>query len=430
MTGEYYLNGPDLASSTGVYMNAEMTVCAPDGRYQQGGIVRQMVDCVLLPEQVCDGCSFPCGPYTGLGQVESGEIGVYIMNIDVGEGTGAIVVRANPQIIPKGFIARYNSTLYNEFSSPTYGYLAAPLTEVTYLGDEYFDCGLVDDSPHTLDVYRFDGTDFVISSGETQSINVTSGQLELTADDPGECVMVIPKVSATPSVVEVSIIAPCGVYPPVDFDVTVECVAELQSYASSVMNATSEDACALAVDQTYYVLPVNGDGSELGLYDWVFSDINGQNPLPDGYYYAPVAAPGGYNYYGVENGVVTDIDICIEDVVLGFVISEAQPGACVLNTRNLRLRIWRGVIPVLDQAGPTTGSINTITGTYLARFDVTYEDNTAACCDVEMVIDIDGDEIATLNIGQPPAVGFTDYVLQQGFVLTQTGTITAFVRCA
>jgi len=427
MIGNYYLNGPDLISSTSVYMDSDLTVYAPDGFYKQGTTTRQLLDTVLLPPQVCDSCAMPCGL---LAEVEGGELGVYIMSIEVGPSVGAIVIRVNPQIMPKGIYAEFDSTIYNKLSSETYGYLAAPTAEATYVGDEYFDCGLVDDSPHTLQVYRYDGSGFTISTGETQSITVNSGQLELTADEPGECVMVIPKVTTGSAVVTVSVIAACQ---PTDFDITVNCAAQLEDYASSMVSGTNTGACALAVDQTYYVVPVNGDGVTLGLYDYVYYDINGQNPLPDGYYYSPTAVPGSYDYYQVENGVVVAFDICPAPVTIGWEIREDQPGSCVLNTYNMRMRIWRGVIPVLDQPGPATGTTASETGTFLARFDLLYTDNASptVCCDMEMVIEWEGTEIATLNIGAAPTPPTVDApVLQTTFVIAGSGTLRMFTRCA
>lgn len=53
----YYLNAPTLASSTAVFTDATLTVCAPDGFYSDGTISREQVNCVLLPQQVCPNCT-------------------------------------------------------------------------------------------------------------------------------------------------------------------------------------------------------------------------------------------------------------------------------------------------------------------------------------------------------------------------------------
>ena len=70
----FYLNANNLYSSTAVFLDAALTMCAPDGFYSDGSIVRELVDCVLLPLQQCPNCcSQPCtswhvvgnaGPFT------------------------------------------------------------------------------------------------------------------------------------------------------------------------------------------------------------------------------------------------------------------------------------------------------------------------------------------------------------------------------
>jgi hypothetical protein len=57
----YYINGSSLASSTAVFLDPDLTVCAPDGFYNDAGIVRQQVGCMLLPQQTCPNCcTNPC----------------------------------------------------------------------------------------------------------------------------------------------------------------------------------------------------------------------------------------------------------------------------------------------------------------------------------------------------------------------------------
>jgi hypothetical protein len=56
VSSTYYLNGPSLGSATAVFLNAALTVCASDGFYSDGVIVRELVDCVLLPQQTCPSC--------------------------------------------------------------------------------------------------------------------------------------------------------------------------------------------------------------------------------------------------------------------------------------------------------------------------------------------------------------------------------------
>jgi hypothetical protein len=52
----FYVNGVSLGSATAVFLDPNLTVCAPNGYYSDGTIVRQQVDCVLLPQQTCPNC--------------------------------------------------------------------------------------------------------------------------------------------------------------------------------------------------------------------------------------------------------------------------------------------------------------------------------------------------------------------------------------
>jgi len=299
-TSVFYLNSPSLESATTVFLNAEMTLTAPDGYYQFGGIVRELSGGVLLPPQVCPSCAFPCSDYPIDG---GGEEGVYKINISVGSGLGAIIVTVNPDAIPSGFIAQYDSAYYNAFSSVTYGYLAAT-TGATYLGKTADDCGIVAGSPYTLDVYRYNGTDFTLSSN-TEVVTAISSQIQTTVDSPSDCIMVIPKINSAPSTLELTIYTTC---PYGAFTAEVSCPALLTEIASPSTSRYSDSAsaCIATKNQTYYIAHVNGSGGTLALYDYVFSDAYGQYPLADGYY-ASLATVG---WYRIENGLVQQFGFC------------------------------------------------------------------------------------------------------------------------
>jgi len=51
----YYLDGTTLANSTAVYDDENLTICAADGYYSNDGIVRQLLNCVLLSSLTCTG---------------------------------------------------------------------------------------------------------------------------------------------------------------------------------------------------------------------------------------------------------------------------------------------------------------------------------------------------------------------------------------
>lgn len=77
LSSTYYLNGPSLGSATAVFTDVALTICAADGFYSDGVIVRELVECVLLPQQTCPSC----GPTVSYNCVEG-------TCVDPGDGTG------------------------------------------------------------------------------------------------------------------------------------------------------------------------------------------------------------------------------------------------------------------------------------------------------------------------------------------------------
>jgi hypothetical protein len=244
----------------------------------------------------------PCGDTISV----SGSQGIYYLNIELGDSTGAVVVNFNPLNVPDGISAVFNSVVYNGVSSPLTGWRQGTAGLPTYIGRFYDDCGIVAGSPYTLNEFQYDGTNFV-PLGTTTSVSVASGQMQLTFMAPGNSVMVIPKTASSPSILNLTFIGPCS---GTAFNVTVSCPAALTSYDSSTVNANSSAACSDTIDQTYYVAHVNGSGGVLALYDLVFSDANGQNKLAAGYYQTNDA--GTQEWYEVDsNGVIIQIGDCL-----------------------------------------------------------------------------------------------------------------------
>ena len=298
----YYLNAPSLGSATSVFTNADLTVLAADGFYSDGVIVREQISGLLVAQQTCPACAIPCGGTISA----SGNQGIYYLNIDLGTDIGAVVVTFNPASVPDGISALFDSVVYNGVSSPSYGWLQGTAGLPTYVGDTASDCGIVANSPYTLDEFQYDGSTF-IDLGTTTSVSVVAGQMQLTAAGPGNCKMVIPKTAASPSVVDMTFIGPClGTV----FSIGVACPAPLTSFASSTVNVDSATACSDTIDQTYYVAHVNGAAGTLGLYDLVFSDANGEFKLGAGFY--QTTAAGANEWYQVDaNGVIIAFGDCL-----------------------------------------------------------------------------------------------------------------------
>ena len=298
----YYLNAPSLGSATSVFTNADLTVLAADGFYSDGVIVREQISGLLVAQQTCPACATPCG-----GSISaSGQQGIYYLNIDLGTDIGAVVVTFNPISVPDGISALFNSVVYNGVSSPSYGWLQGTAGLPTYVGATGSDCGIVANSPYTLDEFQYNGSTFT-DLGTTTSVSVVAGQMQLTAASPGNCKMVIPKTAASPSVVDMTFIGPClGTV----FSIGVACPAPLTSFASSTVNVDSATACSDTIDQTYYVAHVNGASGTLGLYDLVFSDANGEFKLGAGFYQTTDA--GSNEWYQVDaNGVIVAFGDCL-----------------------------------------------------------------------------------------------------------------------
>ena len=133
--------------------------------------------------------------------------------------------------------------------------------------------------------------------------------------------MVIPKTAGSPSVLNLTFIGACV---STAFSINVSCPAPLPSFASSTVNVSSATACSDAIDQTYYVAYVNGASGVLGLYDLVFSDVNGEFKLAAGYY--KTTAAGTNEWFQVDaNGVIIAFGDCLLDQFTVYFDSSTTP---------------------------------------------------------------------------------------------------------
>ena len=298
----YYLNGPSLSSSTAVFLDAALQTCAPNGFYYDGLVVREQVDCVLRPVQNCPSC----GPTCGTNIVKSNTNGVYYINANVGAGIGAVAVTFQPGLIPSGIQATYNSVIYNKFNSPTYGILQGTANLPTFMGKTSADCGIVAGSPYTLQRYDYI-LDTFVDSGTTELTTVVSGQMQLTADIPGICTMIIPKTDSTVTNVTVKILSICTLD---NINITVGCPTPLPWFAStSKLSDIEPDYCNEAVPSYFYFsYPINGSAGLIAVGDYVYSDINGASPLANGHYRNDLGT--SKQIYVVTNGIVTSITPC------------------------------------------------------------------------------------------------------------------------
>jgi hypothetical protein len=152
---------------------------------------------------------------------------------------------------------------------------------------------------NNYDVYNWDGDCFNDSA-------VTDGQPVYASDafiidytgktTPEEWYMVVPKTTATKSTLVLQAFASCISN---NWSVEVGCPAPLTSFPIS----DAGDSVCREVGNTAYSAPVTGTAGSPGLWDFVFSDINGLTPYPDGTYVIIHASTG--KYITITNGVIT-----------------------------------------------------------------------------------------------------------------------------
>ena len=308
-TTTYYLNGPTLGSSTTIFLNSSLTTIAPDGFYSDGVTSREQVSGVLLPPSVCNSCGVPCGETISA----TGATGVYLLNLDSGStpsDIGAIIVRFSPASVPDGIRVTYNGNVYNALTSQVDGFhqstdpngftIVGSTTAVASCGS-WYPAG----ATLSLNEFLYDGTSFN-PTGSTQSITISPGDISLSLSAPGSCLMVIPKTSAAPNILNFEFIGPCG---STVWGIETFCPLLLTGFSSSIRTASAD--CFIALTQTYYNASLASTPGTVKLYDFVFSDAFGANPLAAGFYRATGSIFGGADYFEVDaNGVVISTGFC------------------------------------------------------------------------------------------------------------------------
>lgn len=306
-SSSYYLNAPSLGSATAVFTNAALSVCAADGFYSDGVIVREQVDCVLLPQQTCPSCATPCGETINA----SGGQGIYLLDLETGttvSDVGAVIVRFNPYTVPDGIRATLGSNVYNKLTSPVDGlHQSSNAGALTFIGQVSSDCGISGTTYPSLTEFTYNGTTFV-PTGDTQSVTVAAGDVSLGSSAPGSAMMVIPKLTPSPSIINFEVVGPCS---GTAWEMSVACPVLLTGFSSSVVAVSSTAACGLSETTTYYNASLANTPGTVGLYDLVFADAYGNSPLAAGFYNAAGSITGGNQWFQVNaSGVVIALGMC------------------------------------------------------------------------------------------------------------------------
>lgn len=295
----YYLDSATLSAATCIYLDSQLTTCAPNGVYSDGIVTREMLDCVLLPAQPCIGCYESCdSSFSSIGSE-----GIYEISISTGTDVGAIVLRLNDGSKPNGMRAIFNSQVYNKFSSPFDGvHQSTNPSGYTFIGLVSEDCGISGVTYPALPVYKMDAGVFVLQPS-TQSLTVNSGDVSLSTSFQPQ-LMVIPKTSPTALILTLQI---AGVCPPDTWSLESKCPVLLPGYGTSNPVASMGETCDAEIVNEYYFASLI-DNPTINLYDYVFTDQYGQFPVADGFYLAQNM--GVYFGIQVQNGVVIDMGSC------------------------------------------------------------------------------------------------------------------------
>ena len=303
--GEYYLNGVDLATSTGVFMNENLTTCAPVGYYSQGNVVRYLDNtCTLLPRQDCPSCATPCST----SDIESrAGLALCLVPIEVGTSTGAVKVTFDPNAVPDGIRVIYNSATFNKFSAPLDGYHGSTVVNgLTYMGDTAQVGTLISASPHSLAEYElYDGT--FSANGDTAIVAVTAGSVSTSAGSPGACVTYIPKISTSITTLLVEV-AEALVETDPTWTLNVECPAVIAGWSSSKVGAIG--GCSATMDETIYIGKVSGSVNAPVVNDWAFVDENAVNTKALGPYTIQSPSLATYEIIVDTNGIITSVTTC------------------------------------------------------------------------------------------------------------------------
>jgi hypothetical protein len=411
----FYINSTSLTTATAVFLDAPLTVCAPDGIYSDGSIKREMIGCVLQPEQPCVDCGITCPIELSVDPSN----GFYKMVVSVGSNTGAVIIRFFPEDVPNGIIARYNGIAYNSLSSSYDGLHVGLTNEPIYLGAAASDCGLVAGSPFLLTEYVYDGV-VLTPSVTPQLIYISAPQLSLSASTPNLCVMVIPKGLSAVQTVEVDVTSIC----PTDlFSVDVGCVERLQPIYATIGVLVAVDVCELNTNYIYFSAPVNGDGVTLGLYDWVFYDQYGTNVLADGWYGAAIHCPGTDNVFRIQDGVIVEFDEVCADIDFIWSVESTYSGCDSGDILSTNFKIDWLPIPtsMVDTTSPDNGNFLSPFGSYLITLIVDMDPLLFLCPNLKLEILVDASVVSS-GVFSPTNSG----TYQVTYTLSALGSVASY----
>lgn len=295
--GNYFLDGPNLQSSSAVYTSLALTTKAADGFYSDNQIVREQVNGVLQATTTCADCAADCDTII---TVNSAQDGYYTANFETKANLGVARVVFNPYNCSDGFRFIQGNSVFNEVSSQSFGYLSSsnPDNYVVLGNSATGGCGDPVPGTFSLDKYIFEQNGQFNQIAGSESVTFEAGDSAVQVGAPGECVGYYSKQTNNNDIIEIQIAA---TYANSDFQISVECPKYLTP--SSISNGCDD----LTGEGVMYNVPVNGSDGIIGLYDWVFQDNLALTKVAAGNY---VITNINSTITVDSNGVVTNIVAC------------------------------------------------------------------------------------------------------------------------
>jgi hypothetical protein len=303
--GTYYLNGPNLVTSTGIFTTPAFTTSAPNGWYSQEGIVRQLQNGILLPRAQCPSCDSPCGSNVVDGLAG---YGLYLVAVDLGATQGAVKVTFDPKVYPQGIRAIYNNTVFNKFSSEQDGYHGTTVTDgLTYMGNSATEPNLPLQILLTNEWEYFNGA--FAQNGTNVDIYVTQIS-STTGKSPDECIAYIPKPLNSPSTVQLQVAQVINNQNTPSWNLTVGCPTALTSLPCTEVNPLNGCSTASPLDETIFLGKVTGSIYSPVVNDWAFSDAYAVTKKPFGDYVVADPTPQNWLVAVGANGIITSVTLC------------------------------------------------------------------------------------------------------------------------
>jgi hypothetical protein len=303
--GSFYLNGPNLVTSTGIFTTPAFTTSAPNGWYSQEGIVRQLQNGILLPRAQCPSCDSPCGSNVVDGLAG---YGLYLVAVDLGATQGAVKVTFDPKVYPQGIRAIYNNTVFNKFSSEQDGYHGTTVTDgLTYMGNSATEPNLPLQILLTNEWEYFNGA--FAQNGTNVDIYVTQIS-STTGKSPDECIAYIPKPLNSPSTVQLQVAQVINNQNTPSWSLTVGCPTALTSLPCTEVNPLNGCSTASPLDETIFLGKVTGSIYSPVVNDWAFSDAYAVTKKPFGDYVVADPTPQKWLVAVGVNGVIIAVTAC------------------------------------------------------------------------------------------------------------------------